>query len=219
MANSLEYDFFFFMESDNLFDANDFSKLDRVRKLMFERDKKMSFFKYHQYTTEVYETLIFGGDPYYFLEKAKLPINIKEYIDWVSIDGNFQNESLERSFYKKFDERDDLLQMEGPSELIFCDSVINKYSLCEYLCDVFTNNLDNRFILFFKNYGKNCVNFKVDGVDNMIDPDGWSYRYVENNTEISVLIYIDGEIVSRRNFSVNEQNRESFSEKASISFK
>lgn len=218
MANSLKYEFFIFMEADNLFESEDFEKLDQLGKTMFENDKNMLFFKYKQYESDVYETLIFGGKPSYFLEKAMIPTNLEEYIEWVSVDGNFISQSLELSFYKRFDEKDFLLEIETSSNILFNNSTINKYSGCDHLCEVLTNNSNDKFILFIKNFGAKKVNFNIDGIDNMLEPGCWSYRYIDNDIEISVLIYDGDEIVGRKSFIVNEENRKSFSEKAYIEF-
>lgn len=218
MANILKYDFFIFMEADNLFEDEDFKKLDQLGKTMLESNKKMLFFKYKQYESDVYETLIFGGIPSYFLEKSLLPTNVEEYTKWTSIEGNFLSQSLELSFYKKFDEKDLLLEIETTSNILFNNSTINKYSGCDHLCEVLTNNSNDEFILFIKNFGVKKVNFKIDEIDNVLEPGCWSYKYIDNNIEISVLIYDGDEIVGRKSFQVNDENRVLFSEKAYIHF-
>lgn len=218
MANILKYDFFIFMEVDNLFGDEDFEKLDQLGKTMFESNKKMLFFKYKQNESDAYETLIFGGIPSYFLEKSLLPTNVDEYIKWVSNEDDFLPESLELSFYKKFDDKELLLEIETTSNILFKNSTINKYSNSDHVCEVLTNNSNDEFILFIKNFGTKKVNFKIDEIDHILEPGGWDYKYIDNDIEISVLIYDGDEIVGRKSFQVNDKNRELFSKKAYIEF-
>ena len=81
-----------------------------------------------------------------------------------------------------------------------------------------TNNSNDEFILFIKNFGTKKVNFKIDEIDHILEPGGWDYKYIDNDIEISVLIYDGDEIVGRKSFQVNDKNRELFSKKAYIEF-
>ena len=218
-AKNLGYDFFFFMEADNLLHDEDITLLDEMQSKMHESDRKMIFFKNKEINYDFYETLIFGGSPEYFMDNIKLPITLEEYIEWLSDSGSFVSESLEISFYKKFLKKEDFLVIDESSENFFKKSVINKYSGSDNLCVVVTNNLNNQCILFLKNFGTKTVNFKVNDVDNITEPGCWSYRFVENNAEISVLMYQNGEIVGRRQFSVTEENKSKFKENGFIEFK
>lgn len=219
MAKSLGYEFFFFMEADNLLHEEDTSLIDILRSDMYESNRKMVFFKDKKLNYNFYETLIFGGSVVYFMDKIKLPLTLEEYIEWISENGSFLSESLEISFYKKFLEKEDFLVIDENSESFFKKSVINKYSGCDYLCVVITNNIDDRFVLFLKNFGKKTVDFRINDMSHITDPGCWSYRFVENNTEISVLMYQNNEIVGRRHFSVTEENRSKFAENGFIEFK
>jgi hypothetical protein len=218
-AKSLGYDFFFFMEADNLLHEEDIDLLDNIQSRMHEEDKKMIFFKNEELKYDFYETLIFGGSPEYFIEKVKLPLTLEEYKEWLSESGSFVSESLEISFYKKFLEKERFLVIDESTETFFKKSKINKYSGSDNLCVVITNNLNNQCILFLKNFGTKTLNFKVNDVDNITEPGCWSYRFVENNAEISVLMYQNDEIVGRRHFSVTEENRSKFTENGFIEFK
>jgi hypothetical protein len=186
---------------------------------MREEDKKMIFFKSKEVTYNFYETLIFGGSPEYFMNSIKLPLTVEEYVEWLSENGSFLSESLEMTFYKKFLEKERLLVIDESSEIFFKNSLINKYSGSDNLCVVITNNLNNQFILFLKNFGAKTVNFKVNDVDNITEPGCWSYRFVENNAEISVVMYQNDEIVGRKYFLVNEENRSKFTENGFLKFR
>lgn len=218
-AKSLGYDFFFFMEADNLLHEEDVILLDNLQSKMREEDKKMIFFKSKEVTYNFYETLIFGGSPEYFMNSIKLPLTVEEYVEWLSENGSFLSESLEMTFYKKFLEEEMLLVIDESSEIFFKNSLINKYSGSDNLCVVITNNLNNQFILFLKNFGAKTVNFKVNDIDNVTEPGCWSYRFVDNNTEISVVMYQNDEIVGRKYFLVNEENRSKFTENGFLKFR
>lgn len=218
-AKSLGYDFFFFMEADNLLHDEDFTLLDDLQSKMHEEDKKMIFFKNKEINYDFYETLIFGGSPEYFMDNINLPITLEDYIEWLSESGSFLSESLEISFYKKFLEKERFLVIDTNSETFFSKSIINKYSGSDNLCVVITNNLNNQCILFLKNFGTKTINFKVNGVDNVTEPGCWSYRFVENNAEITVLMYQNNEIIGRRHFLVTEENKSKFTENGFIEFK
>lgn len=218
-AKSLGYDFFFFMEADNLLHEEDVTLLDEIHSKMNDDDKKMIFFKNKELKYDFYETLIFGGSPEYFMDNIKLPLTLEEYVEWLSDSGSFLSESLEISFYRKFLKKEDFLVIDENTASFFKKSVINKYSGSDNLCVVVTNNLNNQCILFLKNFGEKTINFKVNDTDHVTEPGCWSYRFVENNTEISVLMYQNDEVVGRRHFSVTEENRSKFTENGFIEFK
>ena len=218
-AKSLGYDFFYFMEMDNLFHEEDYSMLDELQKKMNEEEKKMIFFKNKELNYDFYETLIFGGSPTYFLENIKVPLTVDEYIKWMSDSGDFVSVSLEETFYSKFSKKEDFLVVDESSENYFSKSTINKYSGTDNLCEVVTNNFDDRFILFLNNFGTKSSKFQINGSDFILEPGCWHYRYIENNSEISVLIYQNNEITSRREFLVNDEKRKEFSERGFIQFR
>lgn len=223
LVKSLGYEFFIFMEADNIIHEEDFNRFEIIRMDMFENEKEMFFFKYKQGGDDAYETLIFGGTPHYFIEKAMLPLNADAYVEWisnfVSKDGIFGSRTLEHSFYCKFDDTERILEIDGTSRHILKNSIINKYSLDDYLCEVVPNNINDSFVLFLKNFGDKAVNFMVNGSENILQPRVWSYKFLETGCDISVVILENGEIVGSKIFSVREENREKFREVGILEFK
>jgi hypothetical protein len=93
------YDFFFFLEFDNLFSEEDLLKLDSFRKSMIENNQELLFFRpesFRECDSYVYETLMFGGCPKFFLDKFQPPRNFTE---WLRVSMGY---TLELSFYEQF---------------------------------------------------------------------------------------------------------------------
>ena len=77
------YDFFFFLEFDNLFSESDLLKLDSFREQMIENNQELLFFRpesFRECDSYVYETLMFGGCPKFFLDKFQPPRNFTEWL-------------------------------------------------------------------------------------------------------------------------------------------
>ena len=107
LSKIMKYDFFFFMESDNIFSDDDFIKLDDLSNQMLLNNKHLIFFK-NQWISEYgeshvnYETLIFGGEVNYFLDNMPLPSTISEYIQMYSPSKDaLHNVVFEKIFFKK----------------------------------------------------------------------------------------------------------------------
>jgi len=93
------YDFFFFLEFDNLFSEDDLLKLDSFRKQMIDNNQELLFFRpetFRECDSYVYETLMFGGCPKFFLDKFQPPRNFNE---WIRVNMGY---TLELSFYEQF---------------------------------------------------------------------------------------------------------------------
>lgn len=119
------YDFFFFLEFDNLFSENDLLKLDSFRQQMIEDNKMLFFFKpetFRECNSYVYETLMFGGSPKFFLDKFQPPRNFNE---WLRVNMGY---TLELSFYEQFSPYEsEYLIIPEHCVHIFNTSEINKF--------------------------------------------------------------------------------------------
>ena len=116
-AKYLGYDYFIYMESDNIIHPDDFIKLDETINDLYVQDKKMFFFNYKLEKSFIYESLMFGGTPDLFLNKISNQI-IGQHL------ANFMGETtLENIFYLIF---------ENQSE----DYILIK-SLTEEVCQAF----------------------------------------------------------------------------------
>jgi len=215
LAQAAGYDLFHFIEFDNLFHPDDLGLLADLERRMEEENKQLYFF--NNQGDKIYETLIFGGQTQYFLHKANLPSTVEQYVKWVSETDHY-SETLERSFYRVFDEREKYLEIPSTSEQFFSKSEINKHSTTGVVCEVVPNNLDARCVLFLNNPAgsQKPVEFRV-GEDIMVySPGFWSYRFLEPHTELVVNITIDGEMTERR-FLIPEGSS-GFSDKGLIRF-
>lgn len=159
-ARALRYDFFWFMEADCIFSDEDLIKFDDLRKQMFDEDKQMVFFKpkdfkEHVFNSAVYETLIFGGSPIYFLAKWTPPTSL---LEWKLSD---MNHMLEYDFYVKFRHAEsDFLLIDKHSSEYFSTSQINIFRYGAFLCEALYNS-DNTVTIFRFNAFYNQNTYKT----------------------------------------------------------
>ena len=134
LSKIMKYDFFFFMESDNIFSDDDFIRLDDLSNQMLVNDKHLIFFK-NQWISEHgeahtnYETLIFGGKVNYFLDNMPLPSTTEEYTQ-IYFPNNevFNSVVLEKIFFSKLSHlEDEIFIINDSSKKFFQNSVINKF--------------------------------------------------------------------------------------------
>jgi hypothetical protein len=156
IAKSLGYEFFWFMEADCLFSDGDLIKFDELRERMFKEEKDMMFFKpkdfrEHVFNSQVYETLIFGGKPTYFVAKCKLPTSLEEWRN------SNMSHMLEYDFYVKFgDSEKDYLIIDDHSSTYFGDSRINIFRYGAFICEALYFDDDSVMIFRFNlNYNQN----------------------------------------------------------------
>lgn len=211
----LKYEFFYFLEFDNLFSELDIIKLDDMRLNMFNENKKMVLFKQINDDNEIYETLIFGGIPEYFLNAIQLPTTIDEYINL-----GFES-TLEISFNKKLKKYEkDFYVIDKASDIFFDTSVINKFSQTSFKCEVIANNLDDRLLLWLSNdlLNKNNIDFILGLEKITLTPNSWHIRYLNLGDELTIKI-IDEELIVTKNFKINKENKNTFLERGMIYFK
>lgn len=145
LCQSLGYDEFIFTEADVILTDNDQKKLFAL----MDEHKKMLFFKpehFRDCDSYVYETLLFGGNTNYFLEKFKPPTNLEQ---WVQIP---MGHTLELSFYERFssDEEEFSIINQHSSEY-FAESEVNllRYGLLN--CVLLKNTESPIPVLFIMN--------------------------------------------------------------------
>lgn len=215
-CNSLGYEFFYFIESDNLFGENDLSKFEVLRKTMFEQNKKMIFFHQNNEDYLIYETLIFGGIPKYYLKNVRLPSTINELIDTTFNPA----QSLERILYTKISNKSfNFLTINQESSSFFNDSKINVITH-DYSVDVIGNNLDNRLLLWINNMSdKKLINFTInDDIQVPLAPSNWYFQYVNDDEIINVEINDNG-YITQQQFIINENNKNQYKLKGSLNYK
>lgn len=224
LSKIMKYDFFFFMESDNIFNPDDFIKLDDLSNQMLVNNKHLIFFK-NQWISEHgehhvnYETLIFGGKVNYFLDNMPLPSTTEEYIQlYFPNNEDFNSVVLEKIFFSKLSHLEDqIFIIDEPSKAFFSNSVINKYFITN-ICDVVVNNKDDRYILFISNFSDRNLIYEINSISKEFFPTMWHFNGINEDTHI-VVKSLDGEILDRKSFIVSEFDRDKISEKANINFK
>ena len=224
LSKIMKYDFFFFMESDNIFSDDDFIRLDNLSNQMLVNDKHLIFFK-NQWISEHnephinYETLIFGGEVNYFLDNMPLPSTTEEYTQ-IYFPNNevFNSVVLEKIFFSKLSHlEDEIFIINDSSKKFFQNSVINKYFITN-ICDVVTNNKNDNYILFISNFSGCNLIYEINSISKEFFPGMWHFNGINEDTHI-VVKSLDGEILDRKSFIVSEFDRNKISEKARINFK
>ena len=224
LSKIMKYDFFFFMESDNIFSDDDFIRLDDLSNQMLVNDKHLIFFK-NQWISEHgeahtnYETLIFGGKVNYFLDNMPLPSTTEEYTQ-IYFPNNevFDSVVLEKIFFSKLSHlEDEIFIINDSSKAFFSNSIINKYFITN-ICDVTVNNKDNNYILFISNFSGCNLIYEINSISKEFFPGMWHFNAIHEDTHI-VVKSLDGEILDRKSFIVSNFDRNKISEKARINFK
>lgn len=223
LSKIMKYDFFFFMESDNVFSDDDFIKLDDLSNQMLFNNKHLIFFK-NQWVSEHnehhinYETLIFGGEVNYFLDNMPLASTISEYVQMYSPNREYlYNIVLEKIFFNKLSHLEDhIFIINGTSKTFFSNSIINKYFLTN-ICDVVTNNLNEAYVLFISNFSDRNLIYEINSISKEFSVGMWYFDGIHKDTNI-IVKSLDGEVLDRKSFIVSEFNRDSISKKGIINF-
>lgn len=193
-----EYDFFYFLESDNIFSDKDRGKLENLRNGMVTEEKKLIFFSYKPIDVfitdsnfslgnQIYETLIFGGYVNYFLNIYKIPTNIDGYVELFTIkDLPIYMITLEKHFYFAMNVyQDQFLIINRSSSDYFDTSVINKFTK-NFICQIIKSENNENLILFIYNSSEHkCIlNIKNNSIE--IYPDCWFYDIFNHDIEVKV---------------------------------
>jgi hypothetical protein len=208
---SQNYDFFIFSESDNVLSEEDVNKLKSLVNTSIIDDKKMIFFKpsgFLEHGSPVYETLMFGGCPDYFLSKFKVPTTIDEW----SVSS--MNLTFEMTFYDKFKEyENDILIIDSHSSEYFNLSKINIFRYDTFVFDFIYNEINpNEAVLIIHNLINNDNEQKIiirtndDIIYESLIPGGyWEYRtYKFNGDKFNLEYYINNTLQYNKEYILND---------------
>ena len=212
LAKHHGYEFFYHVESDNIFSHEDIKKLDDLREKMFKEGKELILFGYDNEGIKIYESLIFGGKPSYFLYKMQLPLYVEDF-ERLNIEY-----TLETTFYSnlKINEHEFLIINE-PSSSFFNSSEINKvnnFLQMEILHDV----VNDRYVLWISNLIDNKKSIYVN-VDNSKEfeliPNAWTILPILSDNPISINVNESG-IIKNKIFTFAPEDKVFYSNKATI---
>lgn len=215
LVKHLGYDFFYYIESDNLFDSQDISKIEILRTNMFDQNKKLILFKYSNEGFPIYESLMFGGTPEYFLNNISLPLTIN---DITRLNMYFV---LERNFYNQlFQKENEYLIINKSSKEFYSNSVINKignFWRAEIIYDI-TNN---RYTFWINNLIANPYSIKVNtdlyGYFE-IPPNGWWFSHIEEGSKFFAEV-VDNDFTTRKEFDLSGENLIKYREIGTLFFR
>jgi hypothetical protein len=215
LAKHLGYDFFYFMESDNLFDSEDILKLEILRESMFDNNKSMILFCQENQEVNIYESLIFGGTPSYFLNNMSFPLTIDEYRKAE------MSPTLERTFHDKLSKRENnLLLINELSSVYFNKSSLNIISN-NFKAEVIYNASHDVYIFWINNATANpyTITLKSNIIEDIeLPPNGWYYLPLQIGTKFDIEVIENG-IITKKEFDISEDNLSKYKEIGIITFK
>lgn len=210
-VNYLNYEFFFYMECDNLLAPDDLFKIELLKNSMFLKRKKMVLFN-PESDERIYETLMFGGIPNHYCENIHLP-TIEEDFKGYKI-------SLERFFYKTHHDKESSYHVvNSSSQEYFSNSEINK-DFSKYMVEVFGSNEDPYLYLFIYNFPENPNKIVItinDKSPREFCSGCWHLDKVHLGTPLVAKILSDG-IETVREFSLTEEDKLGYFKNGFISF-
>lgn len=211
LAYRMGYEFFYYMEADNLMHPDDIVQMETLREAMFLTERALILFNPMDDDCTSYETLIFGGVPKYFLRYAKLPRNLKELTDL--------NVSLERILYRNLHQyQKNFMVIDLPTKKFFSRSNINVITH-NYLTEVIGVEGSDNLLLWIQNHPSNPNPIYVtvnDSPEFQLMPDTWNFSYV--NSDLMVRIE-NGNQVEVKKFSLSEKSIKEYRMKGKITFK
>jgi hypothetical protein len=222
-ARALKYEFFWFMEADCIFSDEDLIKFDNLRKQMFEEDKQMIYFKpkgfrEHRFNSQVYETLIFGGLPIYFLAKWTPPSTL---VEWRESD---MSHMLEYDFYLKYKKSEDCyLIVDEHSSDYFTSSQINVFRYGAFICEaLYTDNENVVIFRYNAYYNKNTYRTVTKVNDAVLDESFFCKGCYTHSTHslngdiIQIDVYEDDKYGYTKTFTLSKENLELFKKKGTF---
>lgn len=228
MCKSLGYEFFYFMEFDVLFGEQDLDVLAGLKNQMVNEEKKMIFFKpidFFECGSHVYETLLFGGNVDFFLEKFQPPIDID---DWVNKKMGF---TLELAVFEKFSEfEDQYVIIPDHSHNFFTNSRVNVFRYGLFVCELLYNisNEDLPTLLINSHHSvPNDKHVKVMYGDHELlnrkfeRNQWWFHQFTFDNNEILIYIYEDeenSENMTIKRFKLDKSLIENYKNRGTINF-
>lgn len=219
-VRALNYDFFWFMEADCIFSDQDLIRFDALREQMLKEGKFLVFFKpkdfrEHKFNSQVYETLIFGGWPIYFLATWHPPTTLQEWRE------SNMSHMLEYDFYIKYkDSEKDYLIIDDHSSEYFNTSQINIFRYGAFLCEALYNSDETVTIFRFNAfYNKNTYTTitRVNGTEvaNAFFCKGcYSHSTHELNGDVfEIDVYEDDKYGYTKTFVLDKENIPLFKKK------
>lgn len=225
LSQSLNYNFFYYLESDILFSNNDLQKLENLKNAMLSENKKAIFFEpknFRECGSPVYETLLFGGLITPFLNLFTPPKNMEE---WDKLNMGY---TFELAFYEQLSKySNELLVIDKFSYEVFNESQVNIYRYGGLICDLIYNETNPSVCVFFiYRYDWYDQDYEIlvtkdnETVYNDIPRKGyWAYQtFNYDNSILKVEIRTNGEIEETKEIILSEQNIESIKSKGKIIF-
>jgi len=210
----LEYDFFYYLEGDNILSEEDVTYLKFFESSMLINKKDMILFKTGEGDDARYESLLFGGKPSFFIKNAVLPM-IADDIRNYNI-----HPTLEHIFYLIFSKiENNCLIIDEPSSKILSTSNINLIAN-HHKSEIIRDYDEERYFLWISNSPDNLVDItmSIDGGDVMsIPPNGYYYQPVEINQIIRVDV-TEGVQTKNKVFFITEADLPQFREIGYIKF-
>lgn len=212
LAKHHGYEFFYHVESDNIFSDEDIKKLDDLREKMFKTGKELILFGYEHDGTQIYESLIFGGKPSYFLYKMQLPLYVEDF-ERLNIEY-----TLETTFHSNLKANEhEFLIINEPSSSFFNTSEINKvnnFSQMEVLHDV----ANDKYVLWISNLIQNPESIYVIVNDSQkfeLVPNAWIMLPILTDNPININVNESG-IIKNKIFTFAPEDKVFYSNKATI---
>jgi hypothetical protein len=210
-VNYLKYQFFFYMECDNLFDPDDLFKIEVLKNSMFMENKNIILF-HPNVEEKSYETLMFGGIPSYYCEEVHLPV--------IEDDFNGYRLSLERFFYKTHNQNvSSYYIINLSSKEYFSSSKIN-LEFSRYLVGIFGSNRNSNLYLFIRNFSETPNSIEVTINNNPPKEIGggvWHLLNVSLGEPLIVKVMCDG-VETVKEFGLTEEDKLVYSENGYIKF-
>jgi len=205
MARQLGYDYFYFLEADNLISEKDFPNFDNFLFEMVELNKKMIFHKFEhpEFDPEKkwnYHTLIFGGTTDYFIKNIKLPNTREEY-------ENFSTSGiLEHEFFHHLQNQEhNFLIKKSNSEMEFegfQTSRLNVISNLGIICEVLKT--EGGYILYIHNNKNYPLSISVNNQFFNLMPGNFWYSDFDAEKKVEI---IDDDFTLTRNFLLDEGSK------------
>jgi hypothetical protein len=208
LANCLGYEFFYYMESDNLIEDQDIHKIELLRINMFQQDKKLILFKYTNEDHLMYESLMFAGIPQYFLNSISLPLIIEDIIKLKIYP------VLEEYFYDQlhFNESEYLIVQQSSKDF-YDKSTINKIGNF-WKAEIIYDSHNDKYIFWVNNLIANPYSIKVKS--NLysyfeLPPNGWWFSYIGEGSKLDIEVE-DNDLITKKQFDLSKENLTKYKE-------
>lgn len=199
IVDLLGYDYFFYMESDNILHKNDVKKIIEFEADMMYSAKQLILFDIGD---KRYESLIFGGRPSFFMRHQRLPMDVTDIVRWG------YPLTLEEIFYTNFNQyADELLIIQKSSYDVLSSSKINLIAN-HHKADIVRVENSDHYILWISNSPDNPEKISVvfKDVENVIDivPNGYYYQQVQLDTVIDFTVFENMQPYKKKFFTTKE---------------